>query len=55
MAWHAALLSDGLQRLARQGARRLKVGFESAAARNLHTGAGFRVTASICDATKRSS
>ncbi len=35
------LLTTGLDRLARQGARRLKVGFESDAARNLYLGAGF--------------
>ena len=35
------LLSDGLDRLARAGARRLKVGFETDAARNLYLGAGF--------------
>ncbi len=54
-AWHMPCSADGLQRLAHQGARRFKVGFESAAARNLYTGAGFKVTASICDATNRSS
>jgi predicted N-acetyltransferase YhbS len=47
-----ALVTEGLERLARRGARRLKVGFESAAARNLYTGAGFRVTASVCSATR---
>ena len=35
------LLTNGLDRLARKGARRLKVGFESDAARNLYVGAGF--------------
>jgi GNAT superfamily N-acetyltransferase len=35
------LLTNGLDRLARKGARRLKVGFESSAARNLYLGAGF--------------
>ncbi len=35
------LLTHGLERLARHGARRLKVGFESDAARNLYLGAGF--------------
>jgi predicted N-acetyltransferase YhbS len=35
------LLTTGLDRLARKGARRLKVGFESDAARNLYLGAGF--------------
>jgi GNAT superfamily N-acetyltransferase len=36
-----ALLTHGLDRLARKGARRLKVGFETGAARNLYLGAGF--------------
>ncbi len=35
------LLTNGLDRLARKGARRLKVGFESEPARNLYLGAGF--------------
>jgi predicted N-acetyltransferase YhbS len=35
------LLATGLDRLARRGARRLKVGFESDAARDLYLGAGF--------------
>jgi len=35
------LLTDGLDRLVRKGARRLKVGFETVAARNLYLGAGF--------------
>jgi GNAT superfamily N-acetyltransferase len=35
------LLTNGLDRLARKGARRLKVGFESDAARTLYLGAGF--------------
>jgi GNAT superfamily N-acetyltransferase len=35
------LLTNGLDRLAREGARRLKVGFESDAARDLYLGAGF--------------
>jgi hypothetical protein len=35
------LLTTGLDRLARKGARRLKVGFETDAARNLYLGAGF--------------
>ena len=35
------LLANGLNRLARKGARRLKVGFETDAARNLYLGAGF--------------
>ena len=40
------LLTNGLDRLARKGARRLKVGFETEAARNLYLGAGF-VRASV--------
>lgn len=35
------LLTNGLERLARKGALRLKVGFETDAARNLYVGAGF--------------
>jgi GNAT superfamily N-acetyltransferase len=35
------LLTNGLDRLARKGARRLKVGFETDAALNLYLGAGF--------------
>jgi GNAT superfamily N-acetyltransferase len=35
------LLTNGLDRLARKGARRLKVGFQSGAAGNLYLGAGF--------------
>jgi predicted N-acetyltransferase YhbS len=35
------LLTNGLDRLARKGARRLKVGFSTDAARNLYLGAGF--------------
>jgi ribosomal protein S18 acetylase RimI-like enzyme len=39
-----ALLTAGLDRLATRGARRLKVGYATDAARALYTGAGFRVT-----------
>ena len=35
------LLTNGLDRLARKGARRLKTGFEADAARTLYLGAGF--------------
>jgi predicted N-acetyltransferase YhbS len=35
------LITNGLDRLARKGARRMKVGFESDAARSLYVGAGF--------------
>jgi GNAT superfamily N-acetyltransferase len=40
------LLTTGLDRLARKGARRLKVGFQTEAARHLYLGAGF-VQASV--------
>lgn len=40
-----ALLTEGLARLAARGARRLKVGYVTEAARALYVGAGFRVTA----------
>jgi ribosomal protein S18 acetylase RimI-like enzyme len=39
-----ALLTEGLERLASRGARRLKVGYTTDAARALYTGAGFKVT-----------
>jgi ribosomal protein S18 acetylase RimI-like enzyme len=39
-----AMLTAGLDRLASRGARRLKVGYGTDAARALYTGAGFRVT-----------
>jgi predicted N-acetyltransferase YhbS len=38
-----AMLTAGLDRLARRGARRLKVGYATDAARELYVGAGFRV------------
>jgi ribosomal protein S18 acetylase RimI-like enzyme len=41
-----ALLTEGLDRLARRGAHRLKVGFGTEAARGLYVGAGFRVRSS---------
>lgn len=40
-----AMLTAGLDRLAKRGARRLKVGYATAAARALYVGAGFRLTA----------
>ncbi len=40
-----ALLTEGLDRLARRGARRLKVGFDGAAGEALYTGAGFVIDA----------
>lgn len=39
-----AMLTAGLDRLARRGARRLKVGYATDVARALYVGAGFRVT-----------
>lgn len=42
-----ALLTAGLDRLARKGARRLKVGCNSRAGRNLYEGAGFKFEASL--------
>ncbi|MDQ3484041.1 MAG: GNAT family N-acetyltransferase, partial [Actinomycetota bacterium] len=40
-----ALLTEGLDRLARRGARRLKVGFDGVAGEALYTGAGFVIDA----------
>ena len=40
-----AMLTAGLDRLAKRGARRLKVEYGTEAARALYVGAGFRVTA----------
>jgi ribosomal protein S18 acetylase RimI-like enzyme len=39
-----ALLTEGLDRLAERGARRLKVGYSTEIARSLYVGAGFRPT-----------
>ena len=39
-----AMLTEGLDRLAKRGARRLKVGYATDVARGLYVGAGFRVT-----------
>jgi GNAT superfamily N-acetyltransferase len=39
-----AMLTAGLDRLAKRGARRLKVGYSTDVARGLYVGAGFRVT-----------
>lgn len=39
-----AMLTAGLDRLAKRGARRLKVGYATAVARGIYVGAGFRVT-----------
>jgi GNAT superfamily N-acetyltransferase len=48
-----AMLTAGLDRLARRGARRLKVGYASEAARALYVGAGFRVTSTSRSFTLR--
>jgi len=40
-----AMLTEGLERLARRGARRLKVGYGTDAARALYAGTGFQVAA----------
>jgi predicted N-acetyltransferase YhbS len=50
-----ALLTAGLDRLARRGARRLKVGYGSGAARSLYVGAGFRPTATMMSYRGRAS
>jgi len=47
-----ALLTAGVDRLAKRGARRLKVGFGTDVARGLYVGAGFRV-ASMCTSYSR--
>jgi predicted N-acetyltransferase YhbS len=39
-----ALLTTGVDRLVKRGARRLKVGYATDAARSLYVGAGFRAT-----------
>jgi len=48
-----AMLTAGLDRLARRGARRLKVGYGTDAARGLYVGAGFRVTSTSRSYTRR--
>jgi predicted N-acetyltransferase YhbS len=49
-----AMPTTGLDRLAKQGARRLKVGYATDAARALYVGAGFRVTATSRSYTRGS-
>lgn len=48
-----AMLAAGLERLARRGARRLKVAYATDAARALYEGAGFRVTSTCTSYTRR--
>jgi predicted N-acetyltransferase YhbS len=40
-----AMIAEGLDRLARRGAERMKVGFSTDAARALYSGAGYRLDA----------
>ena len=47
------LLTAGLDRLAKRGVRRLKVGYSTEAARNLYLGAGFRVTSTDTTYTRQ--
>jgi ribosomal protein S18 acetylase RimI-like enzyme len=49
-----AMLAAGLDRLARRGARRLKVGYATDAARALYIGAGFQVTSTSRSFSRRS-
>jgi len=49
-----AMLSEGLNRLMERGMTRLKVGFETEAARNLYVGAGFRPAAALRNFSKLS-
>jgi GNAT superfamily N-acetyltransferase len=48
-----AMLAAGLDRLAQQGARRLKVGYATDIARSLYTGVGFEVTSTTRSYTWR--
>jgi ribosomal protein S18 acetylase RimI-like enzyme len=48
-----AMLTEGLDRLADRGARRLKVGYGTDAARSLYVGAGFRVTSTSTSYARR--
>jgi hypothetical protein len=48
-----AQLTEGLDRLAQRGARRLKVGYGTEPARSLYTGAGFRVAATDTTYSRR--
>jgi predicted N-acetyltransferase YhbS len=48
-----AMLGAGLDRLARRGARRLKVGYVTDVARGLYVGAGFRVTSTSRSYSRR--
>jgi predicted N-acetyltransferase YhbS len=48
-----AVLTAGLDRLAKRGARRLKVGYGTDAARGLYVGAGFRATSTTTSYSRR--
>jgi GNAT superfamily N-acetyltransferase len=48
-----AMLTAGLDRLAKRGARRLKVGYATDVARELYVGAGFRVTSTTTSYSRR--
>jgi GNAT superfamily N-acetyltransferase len=48
-----AMLTEGLDRLAKRGARRLKVGYATDVARGLYVGAGFRVTSTTTSYSRR--
>src|SRR6266571_3553384 len=48
-----AMLTEGLDRLAKRGARRLKVGYSTDVARGLYVGAGFRVTSTTTSYSRR--
>jgi GNAT superfamily N-acetyltransferase len=48
-----AMLTEGLERLSRRGAKRLKVGYATEAAHALYTAAGFRVTCTSTTYTRR--
>jgi len=48
-----AMLTEGLDRLAKRGARRLKVGYATDVARGLYVGAGFRVTSTTTSHSRR--
>jgi len=48
-----AMLTAGLDRLAKRGARRLKVGYATDVARGLYVGAGFRVTSATTSYSRR--
>ena len=48
-----AMLTAGLDRLAKRGTRRLKVGYATDVVRGLYVGAGFRVTSTTSSFSRR--